>query len=111
MPDADAAQQEPLDRLDALERELDLLAEQVTQSLSRLRAELSRARAGVHDLHASTSTPAPAAPAEAPEGARLIALDLVLRGVPRESAERELATGFPEVDAAALLDEAQASTG
>jgi hypothetical protein len=51
------------------------------------------------------------APEGAEEGARLVALDLVMRGTERTRAEQELAQSFPGVDAARLLDEATRTVG
>jgi hypothetical protein len=127
--DADAARDAALTRLDALEAELEQLAEHVRQAATRLRADVARARADVHDLHASAPSgpPVPEPPAEptprteppvggdapegAEEGARLVALDLLVRGTERADAERELAGAFPGVDAPRLLDEAAAALG
>ncbi len=123
----DDSRADALERLDNVERELAQLEESVRAASSRLHGELARARAAVHDLHASASAPAPAVvearaaaePDAAPEsesepeddGARLVALDLVMREVPRADAERELAASFPGSDAARLLDEAADSLG
>lgn len=127
---ADDSLAEALERLDAVEREIAQLEESVRAASGRLRGEVARARAAVHDLHASAlepppaAAPAPQAPAapeppagvgdpepEPDDGARLVALDLVLRDVPRADAERDLTASFPEADAASLLDEAAASLG
>lgn len=122
----DDSRADALERLDAVERELAQLEESVRATTARLRGEVARARAAVHDLHGSALAPAPPAPAPEPEpapaaaapvadaepqddGARLVALDLVLRDVPRADAERELQASFPGSDAARLLDEAAAS--
>jgi hypothetical protein len=132
MTDADAAREDALARLDALEAELEQLSDHVRQTAARLRGDLARARASVHDLHAAgpvlpSGPPVPEPPAEptplteppvggdAPEGdeegARLEALDLVMRGTDRAEAERELAAAFPGVDAGRVLDEAAAALG
>ena len=118
---ADDSRAEALERLDVVERELAQLEESVRGAVARLRSEVARARGAVHDLHGSAITPPPApepvvdapAPDAAPQddGARLVALDLVMRDVPRADAERELQASFPGSDAARLLDEAAASLG
>jgi len=121
---ADDSRAEALERLDVVERELAALEESVRATAARLRGEVARARAAVHDLHGSAVTPAapepePVAPALAPEpdlepqddGARLVALDLVMRDVPRADAERELKASFPGSDVARLLDDAASSLG
>ncbi len=112
-----------LERLDAVEREIAQLEETVRDTATRLHAEVARARAAVHDLHASALTPAPTAAVEPPvggdapgsgpadDGARLVALDLVLRDVPRADAQRELEASFPGSDVVRLLDEAAESLG
>jgi len=122
---ADDSRAEALERLDVVERELAQLEESVRGTAARLRSEVARARAAVHDLHGSALTPPPA-PAPEPvvdepaadvdaepqdDGARLVALDLVMRDVPRADAERELRASFPGSDAARLLDDAAASLG
>lgn len=123
----DDSRADALDRLDAVERELAQLEENVRATTARLRGEVARARAAVHDLHGSAVAPPRApepvhdpepvpeepTPATEPQddGARLVALDLVLRDVPRADAERELRASFPGSDAARLLDEAAASLG
>ena len=119
---ADDSRAEALDRLDVVERELAQLEESVRGTAARLRGEVARARAAVHDLHGSALTPAPPTPEPEPvadepapepqdDGARLVALDLVMRDVPRADAERELQASFPGSDAARLLDEAAAGLG
>jgi len=117
---ADDSRAEALERLDVVERELAQLEESVRGTAARLRGEVARARAAVHDLHGSALTPPepeaePVAPEPDPEpqddGARLVALDLVMRDVPRADAERELQASFPGSDAARLLDEAAAGLG
>ena len=123
---ADDSRAEALERLDVVERELAQLEESVRATAARLRGEVARARAAVHDLHGSALAPPPADVEPAPsaatirrpsrtpspdDGARLVALDLVMRDVPRADAERELQASFPGSDAARLLDEAAASLG
>lgn len=139
-PDADAAHEQALARLDALEQELESLVESVKLTIARLRADVAHTRASVHDLHARASAAnveppiggdAPAepppppteptplaeppvggdAPEGAEEGARLVALDLMTRGTARSEAVRELRESFPGVDAERLLDEAAATLG
>lgn len=122
-PSADDSRADALERLDAVEREIAQLEESVRAVSGRLRGEVARARAAVHDLHASVPAPPPGPAVHEPaagggdpepepdDGARLVALDLVLRDVPRADAERDLAASFPGADAARLLDEAGASLG
>jgi len=114
---ADDSRAEALQRLDVVERELAQLEESVRGTAARLRGEVARARAAVHDLHGSALTPPEPEPEPEPDpepqddGARLVALDLVMRDIPRADAERELQASFPGSDAARLLDEAAASLG
>ncbi len=124
---ADDSRAEALERLDVVERELAQLEESVRGTAARLRGEVARARAAVHDLHGIALTPGaggrrsslrsaatirrPSLTEPADDGARLVALDLVMRDVPRADAERELQASFPGSDAARLLDEAAASLG
>lgn len=140
-PDADVARDETLARLEALEQELEALAETVHQRVARLRGEIAHARGGVHELHARAATgerdvfedaegaaaqddephaePTPLAeppvggdaPEGADEGARLVAFDLVTRGTGRDEAVLVLAESFPGVDAARVYDEAAAALG
>lgn len=110
----DGARDQALRRIDALEAELRAFGENVHTTTAGLLAELAQARSAVEDLHAATA----AAAADAgdagggvSEGARLVALDLITRGVEREEAERELRAAFPDADAARALDEAAATLG
>lgn len=98
-----------LTRLDAVERELDALVEGVRAGASRLKADIARLRAGIEELSEPAPVPEPLADPDT-EGARLVALDLVLRGTPREEAVLRLAADFPGVDAARLVDEARATS-
>lgn len=139
---ADGPRDDALERLEALEQELDALGDVVRQRIALLRAEIAHTRGSVHELHAAAAVPAEletfddsgAAPAEpvaehaeptplteppvggdAPEGsedgARLVALDLVMRETPRDEALLRLAASFPGVDAARVYDEAAGALG
>lgn len=50
--EADGARDEALARLEALEQDLDALADTVRRRVARLRAEIAHTRGSVHDLHA-----------------------------------------------------------
>ena len=83
-----------------------------------MRAAAERLRAGierVRDSLAGLEFAAPGgghAPGADVDGARLTALDLVLRGTPHAEAASMLAEKFPGVDAGLLLDEvAETSAG
>jgi hypothetical protein len=98
-------------RLDALLREVDALEGDVRAASERLRAGIERARADLEQLEGD-SAPAGHAPEADVDGARLTALDLVLRGTSRDEAAALLGEKFPGVDAGLLLDEVeQASAG
>ncbi len=112
-----APRRDALDRLEALEREFTGMERELRAGLERVRDELFQVRAGIEALPELRATPAPEPPAAVTratgdaEGARLVALDLVLSGTPRDEAALRLAAEFPGVDAAALLDEAGATSG
>ncbi len=91
------------------------------QEAGALRDELAGVRAAVEAIPVAPETPPESEPV-VPElarvdagadvaGARLVALDLILRGVPRDEAVLRLAADYPGVDAAALVDEAATSRG
>jgi hypothetical protein len=110
----DAAREQALRRLDTLEAELTAFGESVQATAAGLLAELSQARAAVEQLHSAAASAAQAANAgagEVGEGARLVALDLVTRGVERPQAERELTAAFPDIDPGRALDDAAATLG
>lgn len=99
-PRADA-----LTRLEAAELELAALLEGAV----RLASDLASVRE-------SLTVPVAAIARQAPEdehaaGARLVALDMILSGTPRDEAVLRLAADFPDVDAAALVDAAAATSG
>ena len=104
---------EPLARLDALEDELATLVAMLRDGAGRLREEIARVRSSIEALPEPASAPPAAHNGSGgdAEGARLVALDLVLSGTPRDEAVLRLAAEFPGVDAAALLDEAGATSG
>jgi exonuclease VII small subunit len=106
----DAAREQALRRLDTLEAELKAFGEGVQATAAGLLAELSQARAAVEQLH-SAAQAADAGAGEVGEGARLVALDLVTRGVERPQAERELTAAFPDIDPGRALDDAAATLG
>ena len=107
----DASTDEARARLDALAREVDALEGDVRAAAERLRAGIDRVRSSLDEV---ASAPAGAGhdPDADVDGARLTALDLVLRGTPRDEAASILGEKFPGVDGGLLFDEvAQASTG
>lgn len=119
-PRADA-----LARIAALEARLEALAAAaagVRDELTAVGASIEAIPAAPVDARAEPPAPArtawlgdasaaPAAAAPDLSGARIVALDLVLRGVPRDDAVLRLAADYPGVDVATLLDEAAAARG
>ncbi len=95
-------------RLDALTREADALEDDVRAAAERLRAGLAKLREEIEARAASTVTAGGHDPGADVDGARLTALDLVLRGKPRTEAHALLADEFPGIDAGLLLDEIDA---
>ena len=109
-----------LARIDAVERSLEQLAATVRSTAADLQQELGEVRLSVLEMHShAVSKPAPASEAavgsDAPEGnvegARLVALDLIGRGVGAEEAKQKLTDTFPEIDADRVLQEVGASAG
>lgn len=110
--DADAQ----LERLDKIEEELNRLLAEVRAASAEIAAEIGRLRVEIPDLASAPVPEAPSPPTplteppvggDAPEGdvegARLVALELVMRGEDDEAAERHLREAFPGVDAAGIL--------
>ncbi len=111
---------EQLERLDRVEEQLGRLLDEVRAASAEIAAEVGRLRVELPDL-AAEPTPAPAptplteppvggdAPEGDVEGARLVALELVMRGEDEAEALRHLEGVFPGVDAAAVLAETRAT--
>ncbi len=97
-------------RLDALTREADALEGDVRAAAERLRAGLAKLREEIEGRAADPVTEGRHDPGADVDGARLTALDLVLRGTPRTEARALLAEKFPGVDAGLLLDEIDAGS-
>ncbi len=95
-------------RLDALTHEAEALEGDVRAGVERLRAGLARVREEVDALGAHVLAGERAgrhASGADVDGARLTALDLVLRDTPRSQARSVIVAQFPGVDADLLLDE------
>lgn len=114
---------EQLERLDRVEAQLNRLLAEVRSASAEIAAEIGRLRVEIPDL--ATAAPAPVAPptplteppvgGDAPEGdiegARLVALELVMRGEDDATAARHLEGAFPGVDAAAVLAQTRETIG
>lgn len=105
----DTARDSALARLEALQRRADSFQAAVAEQLAGLRAEIGSAREAVAELHAAQEPAPDPLPEPADEGARLVALDLVTRGTPRDEAVLRLAEAFPGVDVARVFDDAAAA--
>ncbi|MSX02971.1 MAG: hypothetical protein F2813_07410 [Actinobacteria bacterium] len=101
-----------LARIEAVERSLEQLVASVRSSAAELQEELSQVRLSVLELHShAVSRPTPLteppvggdAPEGSVEGARLVALDLIGRGVSTDEAQEKLRQAFPGIDAVAVL--------
>jgi hypothetical protein len=100
-----------LTRLDALERELAALEEdarRLAREIQSLAGGAERVRGEAAGLREQLDAlpPAQASDGDRLAGARIVALELALGGVARDEAVLQLAADFPDVDAAALVDEA-----
>lgn len=121
MGESDQATRAQLDRLDRIEAELNRLLAEVRAASAEIAAEIGRLRVEIPDLSAPAAAPAPTPLAEPPvggdapegdvEGARLVALELVMRGEGDEEARRHLEATFPGVDAASVLEQTRATIG
>ncbi|CAB4341327.1 unannotated protein [freshwater metagenome] len=118
--DPDESRTEALARIEATERGLEQLAATVRASTSELQQELAQLRLNVIEMHNhAVSRPTPLteppvggdAPEGSTEGARLVALDLVGRGVALDEAKQRLIDAFPGVDAERVLREVGATPG
>ena len=107
-----------LERLDRVEEELNRLLAEVRSASAEIAAEIGRLRVEIPDL-AATPVPAAELPkrptplteppvgGDAPEGdvegARLVAMELLMRGEDEEAARGHLEEAFPGVDGASVL--------
>ena len=120
MASREQAAREQLERLDRVEEQLGRLLDEVRAASAEIAAEIGRLRVELPDL-ATEPPPAPApsplseppvggdAPEGDVEGARLVALGLVMRGESDEEARRHLESAFPGVDAVAVLEKTRAT--
>ncbi len=111
---------EQLERLDRVEAQLGRLLDEVRAAAAEIAAEIGRLRVELPDLAAEPApAPVPTPLTEPPvggdapegdvEGARLVALELVMRGEDEAEALKHLEGAFPGVDAAAVLAETRAT--
>ena len=106
---ADDHRAEALARLAALERSLSDLTQSLRGGVARLQAEVEGLRSSLEEIPAPEPLVAADGDGGDADGARIVALDLMLRGTPRDEAVLRLAADYPDLDAAALLDEAGAT--
>lgn len=120
MASREQAAREQLERLDRVEEQLGRLLDEVRAASAEIAAEVGRLRVELPDLAAEPApAPAPSPLSEPPvggdapegdiEGARLVALELVMRGESDDEARRHLESAFPGVDAAAVLEKTRAT--
>jgi hypothetical protein len=111
--DPNDSRSEALARIETTERALEELAASVRSKTAELQEQLGQVRLSVIEMHShAVSRPTPTAEPAAggddahegsTEGARLVALDLIGRGISTEQAKERLRETFPGVDADAVL--------
>jgi hypothetical protein len=120
--DPSESRSEALARIDTVERALEQLAATVRSQTAELQEELGQVRLSVIEMHShAVSKPIPTplteppvggdAPEGAAEGARLVALELVGRGITLDEAKERLREAFPGIDADRVLREVGATPG
>jgi hypothetical protein len=118
--DPSESRSEALARIDTVERALEQLAATVRSQTAELQEELGQVRLSVIEMHShavSKLTPTPLteppvggdAPEGSTEGARLVALELVGRGITLNEAKDRLSEAFPGIDADRVLREVGAT--
>ena len=109
-----------LERLDRVEEQLGRLLDEVRAASAEIAAEIGRLRVELPDIAAAPAPPSAPTPLTEPpvggdapegdvEGARLVALELVMRGEDDEQARKHLQESFPGVDAANVLAQTRAT--
>lgn len=125
MADENREADEQLARLDRVEEQLNRLLSEVRSASAEIAAEVGRLRVEIPDLVAVPPAPTPAprptplteppvggdAPEGDIEGARLVALELVMRGEDDAAAREHLEGAFPGVDAAAVIAQTRETIG
>jgi DivIVA domain-containing protein len=121
-----------LQRIEAMDADVNALIESVREGVKRLKADLTALQTEVADVSPGAAAPppeqtapeetipAPPQPAPAPsngaaaedeEAARLVALNMALSGVSREDAKKDLGEQFDVPDLDGLLDDVYARAG
>ncbi len=117
--DPNESRSEALARIETAERALEELAASVRSKTAELQEQLGQVRLSVIEMHShAVSRPTPLteppvggdAPEGSTEGARLVALDLVGRGVSLEESKERLREAFPGIDAERVLREVGATS-
>ncbi|MCX6371100.1 MAG: hypothetical protein NTZ58_07590 [Solirubrobacterales bacterium] len=117
--DPNDSRSEALARIETAERALEELAASVRSKTAELQEQLGQVRLSVIEMHShAVSRPTPLteppvggdAPEGSTEGARLVALDLVGRGVSLEESKERLREAFPGIDAERVLREVGATS-
>lgn len=117
--DPNESRSEALARIETAERALEELAASVRSKTAELQEQLGQVRLSVIEMHShAVSRPTPLteppvggdAPEGTTEGARLVALDLVGRGVSLEESKERLREAFPGIDAERVLREVGATS-
>ena len=116
----DASREAALARIERIERSLEQLAAAVRSETAALQVELGQARLSVIEMHGqAVSKPTPLteppvggdAPERSAEGARLVALDLIGRGVGLQEAKERLSEAVPGIDADRVVRDVGATSG
>lgn len=102
---------EQLERLDRVEEQLNRLLSETRSAAAEIAAEIGRLRVEIPDIAAPAAITSPLteppvggdAPEGDVEGARLVAMELVMRGEDDAEAAKHLEEAFPGVDAGAVI--------
>jgi hypothetical protein len=115
-----AAERQDIEQVDAELRRVGEAADGLVRAAQELRGALDSLsesvrgvvrEAAVQPAVAAAPEPVPDAPSDVPEGARIVALDMVLDGKPREEVATHLREEFGLADSDGLLDEVYARVG
>ena len=115
-----ASREAALGRIERIERSLEQLAVSVRSETAALQVVLGQIRLNLTEMHShAVSGPTPLteppvggdAPEGSAEGALLVALDLIGRGVGLQEANERLSEAFPGIDADRVLRHVGAASG